>query len=180
MRSTVPIPGNPWPHDMRIGIDSHSHLITLLFVRHAWGLTRALDIPDLDPEPHAGASAMPRTASHDEWSERWERLWQHAWAWFNSDEPVPPRWESTYDREGIDRAALSDWEIAIRGPMPPESPEHRCVDVLVPAWRAGIDSIVVLPYRGYYLHRLSHRHLAVSKATRDDPALYRRALATIR
>lgn len=179
MRSNVPIPGSTWPRDMVIRVDPHSHLITLLFVRHAWGLARALDIPGLEPAPDVGASSVPLTASQDEWSERWARLWQQAWAWFTAADPVRPRWESTYGRDGIDSVALTDWERAVQGPLPPVSPEHDCVDVLVPAWRSGIDSIVVLPYRGYYVHRLSRRHLAVSRSTREDRVLYRRALATI-
>ncbi|WP_420111205.1 hypothetical protein [Pseudactinotalea sp.] len=180
MRSNVPIFGNPWPHNMRIGIDAHSHLIVLLYVKHAWRLARDRGIPDLDPVPRVGDSAIPPTASPDEWTERWNRHWQQAWAWFASDDPVPPYWQSEFGRDGIDLSALSEWDMAIRGPLPPVSPEHDCLDALIPAWRAGIDTIVVLPYRGYYVQRLSHRHLAVSRTTRDDPELYRRALATIR
>jgi len=39
VRSSVPIPGNPWPHDMVITVDDDPvSLVELLWVRDAWGL----------------------------------------------------------------------------------------------------------------------------------------------
>lgn len=76
--------------------------------------------------------------------------------------------------QGVDPNALFRWEKSLQddhsAPLE-ERPERRNLDALIPAWRAGIDSIIVLPYRGYFARRVTRRHLAVSKATRDDPTL---------
>ena len=49
MRSSVPIPGNPWPHDMLITVEDNPHaLVDLLWIREAWNLQPAAnDLPPL-------------------------------------------------------------------------------------------------------------------------------------
>ncbi|UOE43029.1 hypothetical protein [Agromyces larvae] len=50
MRSSVPIPGNPWPHDMVIAVDDDPHqLVELLWMREAWGLEGILEPGALEP-----------------------------------------------------------------------------------------------------------------------------------
>ena len=44
------------------------------------------------------------------------------------------------------------------------------------AWESGIDTVIVLPYEGYFVQRLSRRHLIVSAATRNSTEYYSRAL----
>jgi hypothetical protein len=63
-----------------------------------------------------------------------------------------PRW----------RAALA--QAAFRGALPkfPQDAEPRSLQALIPAWKSGIDTIIVLPYKGYFAQRLSRRHLVVS------------------
>lgn len=205
MRADREMPGNPWPHDMVIGIDEGSALLlTLLFVRHAWGLAPDADVPELDPAPDCGGSAMPSSATHEEWDRRWRLAWRRAWAWFEiedvagrphppellrglgPDSPLnpyfPPMWEIEHGDEGIDRAALNAWKASLRAARSrsiADQPERRNLDALIPAWRAGLDSIIVLPYRGYFARRLDRRHLVVSAATRDSAQLYDLALGSV-
>jgi hypothetical protein len=40
----------------------------------------------------------------------------------------------------------------------------------------GPNAIIVLPYRGYFVHRLSHKNLVVSADTRNNEDDYSRAL----
>lgn len=48
MRSTTPMEGNPWPHDVVISVDNDFYrLLELLWIREAWGLLPAGD--DLPP-----------------------------------------------------------------------------------------------------------------------------------
>jgi hypothetical protein len=68
MRSLVPIPGNPWPHDMTITVqDTAQALMELLWVREAWNLHPAGD--DLPPllvdTPERVGSAVNDSAVED-------------------------------------------------------------------------------------------------------------------
>ena len=79
MLSSVPIPGNPWPHDMVLTIeDDLQTLLDLLWVREAWSLQPAGDdrAPLLSVTPvgaHNEAAPMGKTA---EWQEAWPSIWQ--------------------------------------------------------------------------------------------------------
>lgn len=66
------------------------------------------------------------------------------------------------------------WSIAI--PQFPYDAEPRSLRELIAAWKRGIETVIVLPYEGYFAHRLSRRHLVVSAATRNSPEQYGRAL----
>jgi hypothetical protein len=77
VRSSVPIPGEPWPHDMVITVDDDlGSLVELLWIREAWGLKpRGDDLPPLLVDP-------PRlgTNEHEEvdvgaWQAAWPELW---------------------------------------------------------------------------------------------------------
>lgn len=61
-------------------------------------------------------------------------------------------------------------------PWPHDDAERRSLRELIPAWKSGMDTVIVLPYEGYFAHRLSRRHLVVSAATRNSPEHYSRAL----
>lgn len=199
MRSMQERSGEPWPHEMVIRVDQPNNLLTLLFVREAWGIAQDLDIPELAPMPAVGDSARPEIPAPDVWAERWADAWHAAWAWYAEgaaahylhvagsdhraaraavDPSLPPMWESHFGSTGIDREALWQWTLAIQDePVTlDEAPERRSLSDLVAAWRDGIDSIVVLPYGIDFSHRITTRHLVVSSTTRDDPALYGQAL----
>ncbi|WP_157156748.1 MULTISPECIES: hypothetical protein [unclassified Diaminobutyricimonas] len=203
MRSTEPIPGNPWPRDMVISVDNPHHLELLLFIRQAWDVGRETAVPELDPVPDVGGSVMPDTVSRDEWKRRWQREWARAWDWYGVHDPsarptpedmraiwvpgqplhpaLPPRWEVEYGMDGIDQESFTDWSRGLEPPLGQpleETPERVSLPALIEAWQTGLQCIVVLPYAGYFAKRITRRHLAVSPSTRADPDEYRRALAT--
>ena len=49
MRSSVPLPGNPWPHDMVITVENDAQsLVDLLWIRVTWNHHPvAVDLPPL-------------------------------------------------------------------------------------------------------------------------------------
>ncbi|MGN7200414.1 hypothetical protein [Arthrobacter sp. SAFR-044] len=57
-----------------------------------------------------------------------------------------------------------------------KTPNDRSFPALIPAWESGIDSIIVLPYRGYFARRITRRHVVVSAEVRSTPEQYSRAL----
>lgn len=202
MKSSVPIPGNPWPHDMVIRVDEDpNNVCLLLFIRSAWGIASDVDIPSLGPGPDAGNSSLPAGAGAEEWSARWKREWTRAWEWYQLSDPqqrptsrllrslarpgqplhpaFPPFWQAEWGDEGIDGDAFNRWLAVLRPDLPvalAKQPERVCLDALIVAWNAGLETIVTLPYEGYFAQRISPRHLVVSAATRADPDSYSRAL----
>ncbi|MDA3804072.1 hypothetical protein [Clavibacter sp. CT19] len=198
MRSTRPIPGDPWPHDMVLRIDEPRELTSLLFVREAWRLAID-DVPALDGVPDVGASARPAGLGDAEAVERWRSEWARAWprlAALREAMHAPQEERMRLLRgiapdvqaagrlslgEGIDRDAFEAWHATLhddhRLPLA-EHPERICVEALADAWRTGLASIVQLPYAGYHAERIDPATLVVSRTTRHDPAMYRRALAT--
>ncbi|HUG51202.1 MAG TPA: hypothetical protein VLZ78_09425 [Terrimesophilobacter sp.] len=203
MRSERPIPGNPWPHDMVIGIDEPNNICQLLFIRNAWGIAKDVEIPMLDPLPDVGSSAMPSSASESEWSARWKQAWSRAWRWYAIAESAqrvtsellrrlstpgqplhpafPPFWQAEHGDEGVDSEAFEKWQRASRPEMfvaLESTPERVCLDALIAAWNAGLETVVTLPYAGYFAQRISAKHLVVSGSTRAHPESYNRALAS--
>lgn len=150
-------------------------------------------IPDTAPPPEWDAR----------WRQAWERAWD--WYSVAEPDPtihptperirsvsrpghgldplIPPFWQADYGWDGIDAGACTAWEMACspeaygRGrKKAADAPEPRSLPALIAAWEHGLDSIIVLPYQGYYARRVTARHLAVSAATRNEPAAYSRAL----
>ncbi|WP_188438118.1 hypothetical protein [Microbacterium murale] len=81
MRSSTPIPGNPWPHDMSITVEDRANaLLELLWIREAYELQpRGEDLPPLLSDTPAtvhdsGVSAETR----EEWAGAWRRIWHAA------------------------------------------------------------------------------------------------------
>jgi hypothetical protein len=185
---------------IRVEDDPH-HLNQLLFIRQAWAVAADADIPALDPQPVCGTSRLPDTPGAAEWEKRWRIAWKRAWDWYQIADPapaalqaltpeairalsapgqalnplIPPFWSFEYGWEGIDVEAFGSWE---RGLIPdiPSSAERASLPDLIRAWESGIESVIVLPYAGYFARRISHRHLAVSAAVRNEPESYSRAL----
>ncbi len=198
MQWSTPRPEIPWPHDMMIRVnDGPKHLTLLLFVRQAWSLANDMGIPQLEPAPDFGDSQMPASADAATWDKRWQKAWHQAWSWYEIEEPthhptpaelresedpsqglnqfVPPFWTKQYEWEGLDRDAYHAWEQSLT-PKFPQDAEPRSLQALIPAWKSGIDTIIVLPYKGYFAQRLSRRHLVVSADVRHNPDDYSRAL----
>ena len=85
MRSSVPIPGNPWPHDMTLTIEDNSNpLLELLWIREAWDLQPVGDdLPPLLSDSSVGAqiesgSLVEIAQWRDGWPVVWEACIQHA------------------------------------------------------------------------------------------------------
>ncbi|PPF54456.1 hypothetical protein C5C13_13835 [Clavibacter michiganensis] len=198
MRSTRPIHGDPWPHDMVLRIeDEPRELTSLLFVREAWGLAID-DVPALDGTLDVGTSARPSGLDEAEVVKRWRTEWARVWPRMAliSEAMRAPEGEAMRllreiatdaqdagalgDADGVDREAFEVWHIGLRDdhrlPLA-EHPERICVTALAGAWRAGLETIVQLPYAGFFAERIDPATLVVSRVARHDPDMYRRALA---
>lgn len=198
MQWSTPEPDNLWPNDMLIRVnDDPHHLTLLLFVRQAWSMAGDLNIPALSPVPDCGHCRMPESADASTWARRWKTSWDQAWSWYQIEDPthhptpaemrasgdpsqglnplIPPFWTQQYEWEGLDREAYQAWDQSLI-PKFPYDAERRSLQELIPTWKSGIDTVIVLPYEGYFAHRQSLRHLVVSAATRNSPEHYSRAL----
>lgn len=199
MRSVHERVGEPWPHEMVIDVDRPNHVLTLLFVRETWGINSNVDLPELAVRPDPEGSAMPGAPSPSMWAARWDHAWREAWEWYDpratgtvvpaitsprrssgvsSNPALPPMWETEYGSAGINRETLWQWTVSLQD-LPAtlgDTPERRNLPDLIAAWRDGINSVIVLPFATGFAQRITTRHFVVSSTTRDDSALYGRAL----
>lgn len=77
MRSTTPMPGNPWPHDMSITVDEPHALLELLWIREAHDLRPVGEgLPDKLVDPPASAANPVDDATREWWSAAWSRIWE--------------------------------------------------------------------------------------------------------
>lgn len=207
MRSTTPIPGNPWPHDMVITVDDDPHqLVELLWVREAWGLeATGGDLPPglVEPPPRAG-EPDEREAWEAAWPQVWEAAVRHAAVRVEpsvfeelrrtadgSAERAElirrlrgPTWRGRFGDTAFteDYRAWTEARFYARRDDRPrslaESPERRCLDALIPAWQAGLAKVVTIPCRGEHTRVIGGSALLVTEATREDPGRYAAALGT--
>lgn len=92
MRSSAPIPGNPWPHDMLITVDDRPHiLLELLWLREAYELQpEGEDLPPLLLDtPATVQDPAVSIDTRGEWGAAWPRIWHAAVAHASQD--VDPR-----------------------------------------------------------------------------------------
>jgi hypothetical protein len=206
MLSSTPMPGNPWPRDMILTIEDGPHALhELLWIREAWGLEpEESGLPPLLTDSPTPVDAG-RSAPVAEWSAAWAELWRACLA-HAAQTPDPsvferlpdtapgsaervslleqlygPSWRDRFGSEAF-TDAFDDWQ---RGqfdkqtapPVPSaESPERLALDDLVPAWRAGLTKLVLIPCRGTFTQRVGSSALLLTEETRDDPARYGVAL----
>lgn len=81
MRSSKPIPGNPWPHDMVITVeDRPSLLLELLWIREAYELKpRGKSLPPLlSDTPMVIGDAVFSSNTRAEWEYWWPEIWHAA------------------------------------------------------------------------------------------------------
>jgi hypothetical protein len=205
MRSSTPMPGNPWPHDMVITIqDDSTTLLDLLWIRGAWGLSPVGDdLPPLlvpTPSPETPSSDTPIGAWSDAWPDIWRACLTHvglerdpqAFERLHTSTLEPqersalltdlfgPSWQDRFG-DGAFTERHGDWTTArFEERTTPsrleESPERQCLDELVPAWRAGLTTIVTIPCRGAATRRVGAHALLVTEQTRADPGTYAEAL----
>jgi hypothetical protein len=140
MRSTNPIPGNPWPHDMVIAVeDRAAPLLELLWIREAYALhPHGDDLPPLlsDTPRRDPLDQPPVAPTLQEWESAWPMLWvsalQHAGR--ESDpalherlrrtssgsrerldalqEIVGPTWRDQFGLDALDHPSHRDWDQA--------------------------------------------------------------------
>lgn len=201
MRSDRPIPGNPWPHDMVLGIDDTPQpFCDLLFVRQAWGLDIA-EVPALEATTRIPAVAPP-SRDTDDLRRQWRRGWRAGWQKYDPptalvdvpDRATLDRIAATPDAElddafraemgptvaGDDLDAFNAWQESLRDPhhLPLEqTPERVSLPALIGAWEHGLKTIVQLPFRDPYAVSRNEQVLVVSRRTRWDPDLFSAALA---
>ena len=79
MRSSRPIPGNPWPHDMVITIDDDlQQLLELLWIREAWQLRPVGEElpPELVDTPSLVDESTRSSAPIAQWQAAWPGIWE--------------------------------------------------------------------------------------------------------
>lgn len=81
MRSSTPIPGNPWPHDMSITVEDRPNtLLELLWIREAYELgPRGDDLPPLlSDTPATVHNSAVSAGTSGQWALAWPRIWHAA------------------------------------------------------------------------------------------------------
>lgn len=98
---------------------------------------------------------------------------------------IGPTWRDEFGDEAFDDPSYTQRErstpeerAAARPRTLADNPEHRDLEALIPAWRAGLTTIVTIPCRGEHTRRLGDNALLTTAATRADSVAYRRALAS--
>ncbi|MFJ3383026.1 MULTISPECIES: hypothetical protein [unclassified Curtobacterium] len=204
MISSTPMPGNPWPHDMVLTIEDGSQvLLELLWIREARGLH--VDGDDLPPRLVATPELEPPTDDERRtWSAAWPALWRACLAHAAEDEDrtlvdrldsAPPgaperaallaelsgpSWSDAFGDDaftsGHDAWRTARFDEQMEPSRLRRQPERDALDALVPAWRAGLRRVVVIPCAGDATRRVREHGLLVTAMTRDDPDAYGKAL----
>jgi hypothetical protein len=134
MRSTTPIPGNPWPHDMVITIqDDTNTLLELLWIRAAWGLrVSGTHVPP--PLADASVDALPLIASPEQiglWEAGWPSMWdacvRHAAVDFD---------KSIFDAVRASPTDSAERALLLRGLGGPDWRDEFGNDALPAEWKA--------------------------------------------
>lgn len=210
MRSSRPIPGNPWPNDMVITVDDRpSALLEMLWIREAHDLhLDGADLPPLLVDTPAAASGRDVSATERaQWEQAWPRLWQAVAEHAGRDEDprqfellqqtangslerekvlremFGPSWRDEFGDAVFDDDSYQDWSqrgtdahlSSMRQRMT-QLPEHRNLDALIRAWRAGMTKIVTIPCEGEYSHKITSNASLMTDTTRNDSDSYERAL----
>lgn len=208
MRSTLSGSGDPWPPEMVISIeDNASQLFELLWIREAYGLHPAGEVP---PPLVDGVVAAPVGADGPAWEAAWPGMWDAAVAHAarvvdarqldrlrrmagGSPELAAglrelrgPDWRDRFGRAELG-AHFEAWSerhftALVRSMRTPlrKTPEHLSMPSLIAAWRAGLTKVVTIPCRGEHTRAVGGGALLVTEAMRSDPERYSAALDTFR
>ena len=201
MRATRPTPGDSWPSQMLITTEHDPlALLELLWVREAWGLD-----PEGDAPPPLEITPARLGSADAEWERAWPRLWRECLE-HRAVQTGPllqrlpstadgsaeragllglvlgPSWHSSFGDDSLGAPFLA-WQEERRSAEPDEhavpleeTPERRSLHALVPAWEAGLTTIVTLPCRGEYTRTVSGSTLVLTARDRRDPGRYEAAL----
>jgi hypothetical protein len=155
VRSSRPIPGNPWPHDMQITVQDDSQaLLELLWLREAWRLDPVGD--DLPPRlvdtPSAVDGSARPTAPIGMWRERWPELWREC---LHHSAKRP-------DADALQRLHASE---------PGSNERARLLRELVgPSWREDVGSDALTEQTARWMRRLSEQRVRRSRLpAREQP-----------
>jgi len=98
-------------------------------------------------------------------------------------EIVGPSWRDGFGDAAFADASYREWsqrrsdkQVSAMGRPLDESPEHRDLDALIRAWRAGLTKVVTIPCRGEFSRTVTGNALLMTDTTRADSSAYRRAL----
>jgi len=188
--------------------DGPHALEELLWIREAWNLQpEGSDLPPLLTDTPAPVEA-DRPAVAGDWQREWPGLWNdcvtHAaeapdrglltQLMEETVEPelradmlqrlVGPSWRDRFGDDAL-TDAYRQWSLGLferraagRPVAYAETPERIALDALVPAWRAGLTRLVLIPCRGTFTRRIGSASLLLTEETRTDPARYAAALAS--
>ncbi len=195
---------------MVISIEDRPHAADeMLWVREAYGLDVAGDVPPPLTDTPAPAAHELTEAERSRWTTVWPLLWiriiEHAGRptdhgamerLMDRDLPTEqrktllsqvmgPSWRDEFGDAVFEDPSYREWQErsfeAGRSAAPrplDEQPERRDLEALVPAWRRGLERIVVLACRGPYVWVLGSSALLVTTEIREDSRAYRAALAS--
>jgi hypothetical protein len=166
-----------------------------------------VDLPPLLSVPPAPAAAAPDEATRRTWQAAWPFVWdevlEHAGRPRQGErfqrlleqpptsldraamirEYLGPTWRDRFGDEVFDDDGYRDWvaadaEARLAHSVEYErSPEYVALPALIPAWEAGLATVITLPCDGEFTRVVGPAALLVTAATRDDPDAYRSALA---
>ena len=192
------IDDSAWPHEMSL-ITSHNETVftELLFIRDSWRLPTDDRLPDLAPPPRPTATTFS-DSQLIAFTNGWHAAWEKAVAWsldavaraqtIQSLMPgdtdalraiLPPRWTDALDDERFDHDAWSAWQQRLPRYSPTtfdDIPERRSLVALSPAWRRGLEILVILPFAGPYSRQLGSNGLLLSHESYTTPELFSASL----
>lgn len=174
-----------WPQEMEIAEqDSDPRFNALLFARQVWSVNAG---PNQLGNLWGETSHVPAPSSVEagdlasQWEEDWTRLRESARA---GQDPTDPDAPDFYERARAARAAKpTAWDERYEVEWPEdlyeawtqqlaENPvmgfDESVLADLIPAWLAGLRTIVVLPVDGAFHERLSDSTLLVTRGLRAD------------
>lgn len=162
--------------------------------------------PALARSPHPVDAAMRANAPIDTWRAAWPELWhaalRHCDAPPSEDtlrrlgshdldpaerrrmlhDVIGPTWKAqvgtstfTADRGKWQHELTEERMRRVMRPLDTQ-PERIALDALVPAWQAGLTTVVEIPCRGTFTRVIGRHTLLVTAETRADPDRYRPAL----
>ena len=188
--------------------DDAAPLLELLWVREARELHPVGDVPPplIDiPEP-AGPTSDPYTTTA--WTRAWPQIWAGAVSHAAGITPRPsfddlsgtadgspkraelldrmrgPSWRGRFGDAALGPGFAAWTERRFRGIATTRprrlarTPERMALQALIPAWEAGLETVVTIPCRGEHTRRVGASGLLMTEATRDDPEHYAAALRT--
>lgn len=167
-----------------------------------------VDLPPRLTVPPARAAAAPDEAALRTWQAAWPFVWdevlEHTGRPRQGErfqrllelppastdraamikEFIGPTWRDRFGDDVFDDDGYRDWvaadaEARLRHSVEYErSPEYVALPALIPAWEAGLVSVITLPCQGEFTRVVGPAALLLTAATRDDPETYRAALTT--